>query len=86
VQPEGEERTNIEVGAAAAPPQRHLANATLFMLARNSDIDSAVNSVHEMEDRFNHNHGYPWVFLNEEPFSEDFKRCAPNHHFLRLFL
>ncbi|KAH9992137.1 nucleotide-diphospho-sugar transferase [Russula vinacea] len=77
LQPEGEERTKIDAGVAAPPPQRHLANATLFMLARNSDVDSAVHSVREMEDRFNHNYGYPWVFLNEEPFSEDFIRCAP---------
>jgi len=46
------------------------------MLARNSDIDGAVNSVREMEDRFNRNYNYPWVFLNEQPFSTEFKRCA----------
>lgn len=27
-----------------------------------------------MEDRFNKNYHYPWVFLNDEPFTEDFKR------------
>ena len=69
---EGDERVEI----AAAPPRRHLANATLFMLARNSDIDSAMHSVREVEDRFNHKYGYPWVFLNEQQFSDDFKRCA----------
>jgi alpha 1,2-mannosyltransferase len=47
------------------------------MLARNSDVDEAARSVREMEDRFNHKYGYPWVFLNEQPFSDDFKRCAP---------
>lgn len=46
------------------------------MLARNSDVDNAVKSVREVEDRFNRKYGYPWVFLNEEPFSGDFKRCA----------
>ena len=75
---EGEERVEISADIAAAPPPRHLANATLFMLARNSDVDSAVNSVREVEDRFNRKYGYPWVFLNEEPFSDDFKRCAPS--------
>ena len=43
------------------------------MLARNSDTDGAVRSVRELEDRFNHRFNYPWVFLNEEPFSDDFK-------------
>lgn len=49
------------------------ANATLLMLARNSDTDGAIRSVRELEDRFNHQFHYPWVFLNEEPFSDDFK-------------
>ncbi|EKM82672.1 hypothetical protein AGABI1DRAFT_118115 [Agaricus bisporus var. burnettii JB137-S8] len=26
-----------------------------------------------MEDRFNKNYGYPWVLLNEEPFTDEFK-------------
>lgn len=50
------------------------ANATLLMLARNSDIDSAIRSVRELEDKFNRRYQYPWVFLNEEEFSSDFKK------------
>ena len=46
------------------------------MLARNSDLDDAVNAVREMEDRFNHNYNYPWVFLNDQPFSNNFKLCV----------
>nr|VWO94812.1 Glycolipid 2-alpha-mannosyltransferase [Ganoderma boninense] len=52
------------------------ANATLLMLARNSDVKDAVRSVRRLEDRFNKKFGYPWVFLNEEPFSEEFKTCV----------
>jgi hypothetical protein len=52
-------------------------NATFVMLSRNSDINGAVQSVSEMEMRFNHKYGYPWVFLNDEPFSDDFKKCVP---------
>jgi alpha 1,2-mannosyltransferase len=55
-----------------APTQR--ANATLLMLARNSDVNSAVITVKDLEDRFNGKYKYPWVFLNEQPFSDDFKR------------
>jgi len=55
---------------------RRRANATFVMLARNSDVDGAVHAVRSLEDRFNRKHNYPWVFLNEEPFSDDFKRCA----------
>ncbi|KAH9018225.1 glycosyltransferase family 15 protein [Lactarius deliciosus] len=50
------------------------ANATLLMLSRNSEIDGAVRTVKELEDQFNHKYRYPWVFLNEQPFTEDFKR------------
>ena len=49
------------------------------MLARNSDVshvNSAVLTVRDLEDRFNSKNNYPWVFLNEQPFSVDFKRCA----------
>ncbi|KAF7794142.1 hypothetical protein EIP86_005273 [Pleurotus ostreatoroseus] len=46
------------------------------MLARNSDIEGALQSVRQLEDRFNRKFGYPWTFLNEEPFSEEFKRCV----------
>lgn len=48
------------------------------MLARNADTDSAVRSVRELEDKFNSKYKYPWVFLNEEPFSDDFKNRVAN--------
>ena len=53
------------------------ANATFLMLARNDDVDRAVFTIKGVEDRFNRKYGYPYVFLNEQPFSDDFKRCAP---------
>ncbi|XPS72143.1 hypothetical protein M3J09_004312 [Ascochyta lentis] len=42
------------------------------MLARNSDVDGAVASVKNVQRQFNENFGYPWVFLNNEPWSDDF--------------
>lgn len=54
------------------PPGR--ANATILMLCRNSDTDNAVRSIRELEDKFNRKYHYPIVFLNEEEFSEDFKK------------
>ncbi|KAJ6595556.1 glycosyltransferase family 15 protein [Mycena vulgaris] len=53
---------------------RPRANATLLMLARNSDLPGAISSVSQMEDKFNKHCNYPWVFLNEEPFTDEFKR------------
>ncbi|TFK90471.1 glycosyltransferase family 15 protein [Polyporus arcularius HHB13444] len=43
------------------------------MLARNSELDGALSSVQQLEDRFNKRFGYPWVFLNEVPFTDEFK-------------
>lgn len=63
---------------ASTSPAERRANATILMLARNSDTDSALRSVRELEDRFNHEFHYPWVFLNEEPFSDDFKTRISN--------
>ncbi|KAJ7449826.1 glycosyltransferase family 15 protein [Mycena latifolia] len=49
------------------------ANAAIVMLARNGDLDGIVASMKQMEDRFNKKFKYPYVFLNEELFSEEFK-------------
>jgi len=48
----------------------------MVMLARNSDLDNAVRSVRRTQDRFNDKFHYPWVFLNEEPFTDEFKQFA----------
>lgn len=52
------------------------ANATIVMLARNGDINGAAKSIKQMEDRFNKRFRYPYVFLNEEPFTDQFKECV----------
>ncbi|KAF9002117.1 glycosyltransferase family 15 protein [Cyathus striatus] len=49
------------------------ANATFVILARNSDLEGTIQSVREMEDRFNKDYGYPYVYLNDEPFTDEFK-------------
>jgi len=50
------------------------ANAVMLMLARNSELEGAVSSVKQLEEKFNRRYNYPWVFLNEEPFTEEFKQ------------
>ncbi|KAJ3725938.1 glycosyltransferase family 15 protein [Lentinula raphanica] len=49
------------------------ANATFVLLARNSDLVGVINSMQSAEDRFNRYYNYPWVLLNEEPFTDEFK-------------
>jgi len=54
-------------------PERK-ANATFVMLVRNSDLTGILGSMKQIEDRFNRKFQYPYVFLNEEPFTDEFKK------------
>ena len=47
-------------------------NATFVTLARNTDLWDISDSIRQVEDRFNRNHHYDWVFLNDKPFDETF--------------
>ncbi|KAJ7723707.1 nucleotide-diphospho-sugar transferase [Mycena olivaceomarginata] len=51
------------------------ANATIVVLARNGDLNGVVKSLSQLEAKFNARFGYPYVFLNEEPFSDEFRRA-----------
>jgi mannosyltransferase len=48
-------------------------NATLVMLVRNRELKEAVLAMRSIEDRFNKKYKYPWVFMNDREFTEDFK-------------
>ncbi|KAL1917661.1 uncharacterized protein VTP21DRAFT_4054 [Calcarisporiella thermophila] len=52
------------------------ARAALVVLARNTDVYEMRKSMQQMEDMFNRDYAYPWVFLNEEDFSDDFKEMT----------
>ncbi|KIJ55525.1 glycosyltransferase family 15 protein [Sphaerobolus stellatus SS14] len=55
------------------PPTRK-AKAVLLMHARSADLKQVMASMKQLEDTFNKKHQYPWLFLSEEPFSEQFKK------------
>jgi alpha 1,2-mannosyltransferase len=61
--------------AAADGPRM---NATFVTLARNSDLWEISRSIRQVEDRFNKKYHYDWVFLNDKPFDEDFKKVTTN--------
>ncbi|KAL7329930.1 hypothetical protein PS15p_204939 [Mucor circinelloides] len=48
--------------------------AAFVILARNSDLQGIRQSIRQMEDRFNKKFNYPYVFLNEEYFTDEFKQ------------
>ncbi|KAH8927267.1 glycosyltransferase family 15 protein [Atractiella rhizophila] len=49
------------------------ANAAFVSLVRNGELGSIKESMRSVEERFNRKAGYPWVFMNEVPFTEEFK-------------
>ncbi|KAJ8653429.1 hypothetical protein O0I10_010865 [Lichtheimia ornata] len=51
-------------------------NAAFVVLARNEDLNSLRETMHQLEDRFNRKHGYPWIFLNNDPFDDRFKELT----------
>ena len=51
-------------------------NATFVTLARNTDLWEIVKSIRQVEDRFNRNYHYDWVFLNDKPFDSTFKKVT----------
>ncbi|ODV63610.1 glycosyltransferase family 15 protein, partial [Ascoidea rubescens DSM 1968] len=52
--------------------------ATFVTLCRNSDLNSLAESIRSVEDRFNHKFHYDWVFLNDDEFTNEFKRITTN--------
>lgn len=44
----------------------------LIDLSRNFEIDDALSSMRQIEDRFNRRFRYTWTFLNDEEFTEEF--------------
>ncbi|KAH6848154.1 glycosyltransferase family 15 protein [Chaetomium sp. MPI-CAGE-AT-0009] len=56
---------------AAAQPRE---SAALVMLARNSELDEARETIRNIEAQFNQWFNYPVVFLNNEPWDPDFVR------------
>ena len=50
-----------------------LARAAIVVLARNHDCEGVLRSMARMEARFNHKFRYPYVFLNNGVFDEEFR-------------
>nr|POE77576.1 o-glycoside alpha-1,2-mannosyltransferase like 4 [Quercus suber] len=62
--------TSCQNVTANAEGQRE--NAAFVMLTRNSDLENALHSVQSIERHFNKWFHYPIIFLNDEPWGEDF--------------
>ncbi|KAJ2078313.1 hypothetical protein H4R24_004570, partial [Coemansia sp. RSA 988] len=49
-------------------------NAAFVALVRNRDLYGMRKTIQEIESRWNHKYNYPYIFLNDEPFSDKFKQ------------
>ncbi|KAI5799855.1 nucleotide-diphospho-sugar transferase, partial [Geopyxis carbonaria] len=47
--------------------------ASIVMLVRNWELADALKSIKQIEERFNRHYRYPWTFLNDEEFTEEFR-------------
>lgn len=47
--------------------------AALISLVRNSELPGLIQSMRQLEFQWNRKYQYPWVFFNDEPFSDEFK-------------
>jgi alpha 1,2-mannosyltransferase len=64
---------NTHAGLPPATNPGPRMNATFVTLARNSDVWEIARSIRQVEDRFNKKFNYDWVFLNDQPFDDQFK-------------
>ena len=47
--------------------------AALISLVRNSELPGLIQSMRQLEYQWNRKYQYPWIFFNDEPFSDEFK-------------
>lgn len=66
----------FQIGCRVPDITQPRANAALVVLARNSEVKKVIRSMKSMERHFNQWFNYPWVFLNDEPFTDEFKRTV----------
>ncbi|KAG7819196.1 hypothetical protein KL909_004784 [Ogataea angusta] len=49
------------------------ANGTFMSIVREEDMEKLLNTVHQIEETWNHNYHYPYVFLSSQNISTEFQ-------------
>jgi alpha 1,2-mannosyltransferase len=52
--------------------------AAIITLVRNSELDGILQSIRQLDLRFNHKHLYPYIFFSESPFTPHFIAATTN--------
>ncbi|KAJ2685742.1 hypothetical protein IWW39_004092, partial [Coemansia spiralis] len=55
------------------PAEGERVNAAIVALVRNSELDGLRKSIRMFEDRFNRRYKYPYVLLNDQNFTQEFR-------------
>ncbi|OKL61867.1 hypothetical protein UA08_02506 [Talaromyces atroroseus] len=63
-------RMNFSIATTARTARK---DATLIMLARNEELEGVLSSMRQLESSWNNKYHYPWIFFNNEPFTDEFK-------------
>ncbi|OJI85506.1 hypothetical protein ASPTUDRAFT_120236 [Aspergillus tubingensis CBS 134.48] len=50
------------------------ASAALISLVRNEELNELIPSMRDLERTWNSKFNYPWIFFNDVPFTEEFKK------------
>ncbi|KAF2838302.1 glycosyltransferase family 15 protein [Patellaria atrata CBS 101060] len=66
-------------GCIDPQPEGPRANAAFVVLARNKELDGVIQSMRSIERHFNRWFHYPYVFLNDGDFDENFKATVANY-------
>ncbi|MCJ1309101.1 hypothetical protein MMC25_002756 [Agyrium rufum] len=61
------------IGCQVPDPSTPRENAVILMLARNDEVEGARKSMLSVEQKFNQWYHYDVLFLNDEPFDQNFK-------------
>jgi mannosyltransferase len=59
-------------GKTHGPGETNRTSATLLSLVRNSELQDMLQSMRELEETWNNKFNYPWTFINDEPFTQEF--------------
>lgn len=66
----------IDIPGYLAAEDYYRQNATIVMLARNSELSDVIDSLNSIQEHFNQWYNYPFTFLNNEEFTQEFKKAV----------
>jgi hypothetical protein len=57
------------------PPEPGI-KASMISLVCSEELDGIISSMRQLEASWNSKFNYPWIFFNNVPFTEEFKRIV----------